>query len=268
MELFSGMCSACSAKVSERYFEVNNYGFLRELDKAVVTRRPQGRPDYQLIYVSRGTVLCEDGDGREISEGKLLLYRPGQPQIYRYEQGEESEYLWFHFSGTGCEELLWDLFGEREVTDVGNAHEIHEALGDLCAHVTGDDPLSKEYACGRMIVMLAALKQRGAHRDRAMERVLAVLRRERFHEGSNRAYAEIADMSESHFLRRFAAYTGTTPHKYKIRLLLRQAAELLQDTEMNVGEVAYAIGIEDSLYFSRLIKKEYGVSPMGIRSRR
>ncbi len=267
MEIFNGMCTEDSAKISDRYFEVNNYGYSRRLERDYVTSRPLGRPDYHLIYVKAGTVVLYREE-RTIAAptGHLILYRPGEKQFYRYVSGSDTEYDWFHFTGGECETMLGDLFDEGSVISVGNAYEIDEAMVDMRTHVSGSDPLSREYAAGRMMVMLTSLKQRrGKSHDRAMEKVLMQLRREKFGEGSNGAYAALANMSESHFLRRFAAYTNSTPHKYKTRHLLHQARELLRDTEMNVSEVAYALGFNDSLYFSRLFKKEYGVSPMKLK---
>ncbi len=262
MDLFSGMCSDCSAKASERFFEVNNYGYSRKLEKDFLTRRPAGRPDYQLIYVKSGTMTVYAGRiAFPVPAGSAMLYRPWEPQLYRYASGETAAYYWFHFSGTGCEEVLDGLFDGARVMSFPNGYEFDEALADLRTHALGDDPLSKEYAAARVMLLLALCKRQGGNRDRAVERVIMQIRREKFGEGSNAAYAALAGMSEAQFLRRFAAYTGTTPHKYKSRLLLRQAAELLQDTEMNIGEVSYALGIDDSLYFSRLFKKEYGVAP-------
>ncbi len=266
-ELFNGMCTGDSARASDDYFEVNNYGVYRRLKKDFTTLRPAGRPDYQLIYVKGGRIEYERAGRCEVAlAGTLLLYRPYEMQKYRYTRGEEGTYLWFHFTGTGCEKLVGELFGAGERAEVGTAYEIEEAVADMRAHVLGTDPLSREYARGRLIVMLASLKQRqGKHRDRVMDHVIAQIHRERFNEGSNAAYAALADMSESHFLRRFTAYVGVTPHKYKSRYLMRQAAELLRDTEMNVSEVADALGIDDSLYFSRMFKREWCVSPMAYK---
>ncbi len=266
MELFNGICSENSARVSSRFFEVNNYGVFRALEHHIFTRRPAGRPDYQMIYVKAGRMTYEEcGNAKTAEAGTLVLYRPHEAQMYRYHRGAEGVYVWFHFTGTGCEELLGDLFSGDRTCTVGAAHEIDEALQDLRTHVIGDDSLSQTYACGRMMMLFAELQRHDTHRDHAMERVLVRLRQERFGEGSNAAYAAMAGMSEAQFLRRFTAYTGMTPHKYKTQLLLRQAAELLRDTEMNVGEVADALGIDDSLYFSRMFKKAYGVSPLTYR---
>ncbi len=269
MDFFSGMFSphtsnaVGSARVSERYFEVNNFGYSRHLEKNIITNRPAGRPDYQMIYVKNGSLVATvEGAPLSVPTGYAILFRPTEPQIYYYTAGDHVEYVWFHFSGYGCEELIGGLFGERRSIAINNDYEMDKAIRDLSAHCKAGDAVGKEFACGRMIMLFAMLKRSAWYGDLAMDRVLTQLHREKFSEGSNAEYAKIAAMSESHFMRKFVSYTGMTPHRYKIKYLLRQAAELLCDTEMNIGDVSYAIGLDDSLYFSRIFKKEYGVSPL------
>ena len=49
----------------------------------IETERPNGRGDYQLIYVKEGKLhLYENGEERIISKGNVLLFRPYEPQIY------------------------------------------------------------------------------------------------------------------------------------------------------------------------------------------
>jgi len=39
----------------------------------------------------------------------------------------------------------------------------------------------------------------------------------------------------------------------------------LENTEYNIGEIAEIVGYDNPLYFSRVFKKEYGVSPAQYR---
>ncbi len=262
MGMFNGICSDNSDRVSMEYIEMNNYGYFCDLERDLVTRRPHGREDYQLIYVKQGCMVCETEAGeRQIPAGSLYLYRPRTPQLYRYTSGEGTLYIWFHFSGMGVERLLEGLIGTDACLTVGEAHEISDALADLKGHCTDDSTASREYAAGRLVMLFAELKKRNAGRDRMMERVKAQLSREPFGTGSMRDYAEMVGMSESHLARRFKAYTGMTPHRYKLHVLMKQAEELLLSTDLNVAEVSRMLGIDDSLYFSRLFKRECGASP-------
>ena len=41
--------------------------------------------------------------------------------------------------------------------------------------------------------------------------------------------------------------------------------ELLRDSEMLIKDVAIAVGIEDQLYFNKVFKKFYHISPSDVR---
>jgi len=61
----------------------------------------------------------------------------------------------------------------------------------------------------------------------------------------------------------FRKEVGMTPHKYLTSLRLQAAADMLCSDYNNgrITEIAHLCGFRDSLYFSRLFKKRYQVSP-------
>ena len=66
---------------------VTSCGYYRVHSRSVVsTERPQGRRDYQLLYIAKGKgYFYFDGpDGKEtiITEGNMILFRPGEIQYY------------------------------------------------------------------------------------------------------------------------------------------------------------------------------------------
>ena len=71
----------------------------------------------------------------------------------------------------------------------------------------------------------------------------------------------MATMSEHYFCRLFKSLTGKSPTEYINHLRLNKAVTLLQESELNITEVALAVGFNDSNYFSRLFKKYKHVSP-------
>ncbi|MBR3098908.1 MAG: helix-turn-helix domain-containing protein [Clostridia bacterium] len=60
----------------------------------------------------------------------------------------------------------------------------------------------------------------------------------------------------------FRKETGVTPHRYLTHMRLQSAADMLCTTpDSSITEVAHLCGFRDPLYFSRLFKKKYSVSP-------
>ena len=67
--------------------------------------------------------------------------------------------------------------------------------------------------------------------------------------------------------RLFKEATGVGFKEYVIQKRLEMAYKLLKDTRTSVTEVARAVGIENTKYFSEMFKKYYGKSATQIRSK-
>ncbi len=73
------------------------------------------------------------------------------------------------------------------------------------------------------------------------------------------------NVSPSHFFALFRRQVGCAPIDYFIRLRMRHACRLLDETTLNVKEVAAALGYDDQFYFSRVFKAVNNVSPSRYR---
>ncbi len=76
---------------------------------------------------------------------------------------------------------------------------------------------------------------------------------------------EISGMSRRNFLRTFETTMGAPPIKYLIRLRVRRACQLLQQTNESVTSIALSVGFSDSNYFSRQFRLITGSSPREFR---
>ena len=68
-------------------------------------------------------------------------------------------------------------------------------------------------------------------------------------------------MGRTLFFKRVKTLTGMTPADYIRSARMRKAAELLSNEKMTVAEASYKVGIEDSHYFIKLFKQQYGITP-------
>lgn len=67
------------------------------------------------------------------------------------------------------------------------------------------------------------------------------------------------------FNRRFKQATGITPLAYLQQLRIQQARELLQTSNLSVGEIASQIGYDDTSYFCELFRRSLNQSPQSFR---
>ncbi|WP_312117499.1 AraC family transcriptional regulator [Brevibacillus reuszeri] len=76
---------------------------------------------------------------------------------------------------------------------------------------------------------------------------------------------EMLDCNPRQFLRWFKRRHETSPIDYLIQLRMAKAKELLLGTDCTLKEIAESVGYQDSYYFSRLFKKNVGVSPTAFK---
>ncbi len=79
--------------------------------------------------------------------------------------------------------------------------------------------------------------------------------------------ASIMNLSVKHFSKAFKTVFRITPHQYIINRRLTESQQLLLESELSVGEIAYAVGFESENYFSELFASKIGVSALKFRKR-
>lgn len=77
--------------------------------------------------------------------------------------------------------------------------------------------------------------------------------------------ADLAHLSQYHYIRCFKSAYEVTPLQYLIRLRLKNASLLLKRTAVSVGNIVPQCGFENESAFIRLFKKEFKVTPLAYR---
>ena len=77
------------------------------------------------------------------------------------------------------------------------------------------------------------------------------------------AFLRTLPFSYDYLRKLFQSEVGLTPHQYLMDLRLQNAVYLLSqlDADRSMAEIARLCGFREPLYFSRVFKKKYGVSP-------
>lgn len=73
--------------------------------------------------------------------------------------------------------------------------------------------------------------------------------------------SQIAGLSAKHFSDVFKKTYGQSPHEYMTEIRLTQAKQLMLRSGYKLKDIAHEVGYRDEFYFSRVFKKETGVSP-------
>ena len=80
--------------------------------------------------------------------------------------------------------------------------------------------------------------------------------------------ATYTGVSRSYLFRLFRKIIKQSPKEYLLEYRIGQACLLLNQTDLPVGSIAHSVGFEDSLYFSKVFKKNKQCTPTEYRNQR
>lgn len=271
MYIINGENQTCSDRTTDEYLTVNSCGYYEITDGEIKTERPNGRTDYQLIYVAEGSAGYMSGGEYHIAEsGDLLLYRPFEPQYYCYLAGYNTKIYWVHFTGTGAEELLNEAgFSGIQHCSVGSCGEIGEYVAGLINEIQLARPGYELFCRAIFFSIIASLSRtlyspsyrKNMHK---YDKIIPVIKKMNTCMNDMSTiddYARGCCLDKYYFIKLFKEYTGFSPHAYRTMIKLEKAKQLLIDTAMSNTEIAEFLGYIDPLYFSRIFKKYTGKSP-------
>jgi AraC-like DNA-binding protein len=81
------------------------------------------------------------------------------------------------------------------------------------------------------------------------------------------ALARIAHVSPAHFIRRFKATFGETPHRYLQRRRIERAMYLLRTSDRKVSDICMEVGFTSLGTFGRTFREIVGETPLEHRNR-
>ena len=241
-----------------------------------ITERAAEQADFYLL------IYCLNGQGWFQSEeqmwmvkpGDLVVALPGQAHGYGALESDPWTIQWVHFNGTQATALLAlaGIANKGGVISLDQRYSLFSLFNDMLT------TLQAGYSLHHLAVAAAGLRYilsrlafihtytpplatHGLNVQQIIELMLNNLdKRYRLDD-----LAQHAHMSRVSFSRLFRQKTGYAPMDYFIRLKIQKACELLETTELHVGEISKQLGYDDPYYFSRLFKQLAQASPTQYR---
>lgn len=270
MHIIEGPNRLDSNRASDKYLEINSCGYSLDEHRDLSIERTDGRLDYQLIYVSSGTIEYRfDGVPTEVSQGDAVIYKPGEPQIYKLWKRLPQATYWVHFSGTMVRELLSALsLDGGYVYRVGVNDELPALFEKIFEELIIRSRGFQDSACAyliRLLNLVSRLSSRGEAPDMTSDaRLRQVVEHLRCHFSDNidiDMLARMCCLSRSRFVHLFKEVTGDSPYSYVTGLRMEKAKQLLSADSLSVTEIGDAVGYSELKSFIRVFTKEVGIPP-------
>ncbi len=232
--------------------------------------------DNLLMYCTAGRARMTAGDWQgDIAPGKVVLLPQGLAHDYRADPVDPWSVFWVHFQGASTRVFLQYL-GYRDGNPLASAGVSPRLIGAFQSLMevrrTGYSSRAFINASNQLRHLLTQIsleisaQQGSTQGGLPLEQVQAYMLENIDGSVSLDELAAVAKMSKYHFSTRYRQLTGYSPIKHFLHMKMEQACQLLDTSELGVGEIARELGYEDPLYFSRLFSKTIGSSPRGYRA--
>ena len=254
-----------------KYYYDKNYYFPGEM-----------HPFWECVYVLEGSI-CVTADNRlyKLTQGELIFHKPFEMHKFHIEDDGVSTVVIFSFSAEGelCKKLSDKVFALNEnqkklIIELLNYAEskaenqtVDEIIIDM--YLT---PLKKDANYSQIVLtylyrLMLSLNESAvvAHTNNSRDAGVFARAVEYMNERIyvNLSVDEIAyevGVSTAGLKRIFSRHAGMGVHKFFLKLKLKFSLQMLE-LGMSVTEVSDKLGFSSQAYFSRVFKREMGISP-------
>ena len=174
-----------------------------------------------------------------------------------------ARWIFFNVTVNNCYplELLYSL---PVTLSASAAAELHLLMEEIFA---GQNSLKNYCMVAEIIQIITSSGEEMAVKHTEMLPVLEYLHENYTMPLTVKALSSGFHMSESSLFAKFKKAFGVSPMAYLNNLRLSQAAFMLEDSALTVSEIARQVGFADPLYFSRIFRKKYRISPKNYSKR-
>ncbi len=212
-----------------------------------------------LVFISKG----------ELHKGFPIEHKPSSVELINLYFNEEYLETFYQLFG---KEKISELFANHVIAIPSSRQEyIEDLLQKMLYEYNGVDELShellKSYFCELISFLIRFLRKNVdalSIPDRTNELIEEAVKYIYYNYDKDLTLDDVShrfNLSKSHFSKRFKAVTGFGYKEYLINVRLKEACNLLLNTNQSITQIAFACGFNDSNYFGDAFRKANGISP-------
>jgi AraC-like DNA-binding protein len=257
---------------------------------------PETHDFWELVYVDYGRInAIVDGVGCALSSGQVIFHQPMEPHSHIGNGRDAGNVVVISFS---CKSPIMSFFNRKIFTLEKSSQKILSlfiseattALGGICGDYNDTSPLdfsnaplgSTQLMQGYLAEFLfslirsnhsasiTALEATSDARQMAenslVNSIIYYMEDNLEQAPSLTALCQYFCVGRTYLCRIFRAVTGDSAVDYWIALKIREAKRLIREGNMNVTQIAEALGYSSIHHFTRMFKRATGLSPTAYKS--
>lgn len=261
--------------VNKEGFDITVYQCGMEKCKKLYSYGPAVRDHYLIHFILKGSgAFYVNGKSYKLKENQGFLICPDIVTYYEADAEDPWIYTWVGFKGIKAEYYLKLANFDQEnpifqCTEVGFVQKCFEDMRKAT-----ELKYARELRLQGLLHMFLSELVEEAGRNVILNsnyKELYIKKSLHFVETNYSSKLSISEMAKSvglnknYFSTFFRENIGMTPQEYVIKFRINKACELMSNEGLAIGDISRSVGYDDTLGFSKIFKKEKGVSPKKYR---
>lgn len=248
---------------------------------------------FEMVYIKSGKGIFEIGNQNvEIGPNDIVIIKPNQYHMLTVTSDASCDFIVLYFkfmNGSNhalSEVSLGDFInfvsgkesGAFIKLKVSHKNDIIVLLNRILKEKAGDQ-LGSDFLNYLMLMELFVLISRALKAEwensiknkspkikELMHSAISFILNNYEREISITDIAKYVFLSPSYFTRAFKEDTGLSPMQYLLNVRIKRSCELLEETDLKVGEIAHSVGFSNQQRFNDMFKKQIKMTPMQYRN--
>lgn len=210
----------------------------------------------------------EGGAMQSAGEGGAFIAPSGAKQTIIHHSGENG---FMHAQWVFMNIVINGIFSFEDVFDMPLIvpSEYSLRISELIRDIENNTDICKRYASSYLIadILMAVSTPKADAFNTSVARLKSYINDNYKSVISKELLAKVAFCSVPSLYRIFKNHFGMSPNNYINKIRLEKASLLLESSNLTVTQIAYEVGFEDPVYFSKLFKTAYKLSPQKYREK-
>lgn len=258
---------------------ITHIGYYPQADLHYMERKTEEASQFVLIYCIDGEGWFEIDRRRELVTGHQFFILPkGKAHKYGSSRQQPWTIYWMHFDGEKASFFAQGFDKPTEISPNSNSRIqeriqlFEEIFNTLSKNLTMNNIY---YSITSLFHFLGSMKFLGEYRDSIklvsknkdqVDELIHFMHENIEQQLTLDQLAKLSGLSVSHLSLLFQRKTSCSPLQYLKHLRMQKACQLLDYTDMKIIQISPKVGFSDALYFTRIFKKETGMSPKEYRA--